>query len=29
MVGSQRTTASLVKCYSGELRKIAYPEIAC
>lgn len=29
MVGSQRTTASLIKCFSGELRKIAYPEILC
>jgi CRISP-associated protein Cas1 len=29
MVGSQRTTASLVKCYMGELRKIQYPEIKC
>jgi CRISPR-associated protein Cas1 len=25
MVGVQRTTASLYKCYSGELRKISYP----
>jgi CRISPR-associated protein Cas1 len=25
MVGVQRTTASLYKCFSGELRKIAYP----
>lgn len=25
MVGSQRTTSSLTKCYSGELRKIQYP----
>jgi CRISPR-associated endonuclease Cas1 len=27
MVGVQRTTASLYKCYSGELRKISYPEL--
>ena len=27
MVGVAQTTASLYKCYSGELRKIAYPEI--
>lgn len=27
MVGAQRTTASLMKCYSGELRKLLYPEI--
>lgn len=27
MVGVSQTTASLYKCYSGELRKIAYPEI--
>lgn len=27
MVGAQRTTASLVKCFSGEARKILYPEI--
>lgn len=26
MVGLQRTTASLVKCFSGETRKILYPE---
>lgn len=25
MVGVQRTTSSLYKCYSGELRKISYP----
>ena len=25
MVGLQRTTASLVKCYEGEIRKILYP----
>jgi len=25
MVGVQRTTASLYKCFSGELRKISYP----
>ena len=25
MVGSQRTTASLIKCFTGELRKIQYP----
>lgn len=29
MVGSQRTTASLVQCYTGESRKILYPEILC
>lgn len=28
MVSAQQTTASLYKCFSGELRKIAYPEIA-
>jgi CRISP-associated protein Cas1 len=27
MVGSQRTTASLMKCFMGEARKILYPEI--
>ena len=27
MVGVAQTTASLYKCFSGELRKIAYPEI--
>jgi len=27
MVGMQRTTASLVKCYTGELRKINYPTV--
>ncbi|MAM33798.1 MAG: subtype II CRISPR-associated endonuclease Cas1 [Micavibrio sp.] len=27
MVGMQRTTASLMQCYEGEKRKIAYPEI--
>ena len=27
MVGMQRTTASLMQCYEGERRKIAYPEI--
>ncbi len=26
MVGLQRTTSSLVKCFSGEVRKILYPE---
>jgi len=26
MVGLQRTTASLARCYSGESRKIIYPE---
>ncbi len=26
MVGLQRTTASLVKCFEGSLRKIVYPE---
>jgi CRISPR-associated protein Cas1 len=28
MVGLQRTTASLAKCYEGELRKIVYPKMA-
>ncbi|MCP5064142.1 MAG: type II CRISPR-associated endonuclease Cas1 [Ignavibacteriae bacterium] len=27
LVGVQRTTASLAKCYAGEMRKILYPEI--
>ena len=27
MVAVSQTTASLAKCYSGELRKIAYPQI--
>ncbi|MFO7444794.1 MAG: type II CRISPR-associated endonuclease Cas1 [Ignavibacteriaceae bacterium] len=27
MVGVQRTTASLAKCYSGETRKIVYPDL--
>ncbi|MCX6151995.1 MAG: type II CRISPR-associated endonuclease Cas1 [Ignavibacteriales bacterium] len=27
MVGAQRTTSSLSKCYAGELRKIYYPEL--
>ena len=27
MVATSQTTASLYKCFSGELRKIAYPEI--
>ena len=27
MVGMQRTTASLMKCYEGEARKILYPEL--
>lgn len=27
MVGATQTTASLYKCFSGELRKIAYPEM--
>ena len=26
MVGVSQTTASLAKCFSGELRRIAYPE---
>lgn len=26
MVGVSQTTASLYKCFSGELRRIAYPE---
>lgn len=29
MVGAQRTTASLVKCYQGTARKILYPELSC
>ena len=29
MVGAQRTTASLVKCYQGTARKILYPDLAC
>lgn len=28
MVGMQRTTASLAKCFSGETRKIIYPEFS-
>lgn len=28
MVGVSQTTASLYKCYAGEIRKISYPEIA-
>lgn len=28
MVATSQTTASLYKCFSGELRKIAYPEIS-
>ena len=28
MIAAQQTTASLYKCFSGELRKIAYPEMA-
>ena len=27
MVASAQTTATLFKCFSGELRKIAYPEM--
>ena len=27
MVAVQRTTASLAKCYQGDLRKLLYPEI--
>ena len=27
MVGMQRTTASLTKCFEGEARKILYPEV--
>jgi CRISP-associated protein Cas1 len=27
MIAAQQTTASLYKCFSGELRKIAYPEM--
>jgi CRISPR-associated protein Cas1 len=29
MVGAQRTTASLAKCYMGTARKILYPEAQC
>ena len=29
MVGVQRTTASLAKCFAGETRKILYPEMYC
>lgn len=29
MVGAQRTTASLVKCFQGHTRKIIYPTIIC
>lgn len=29
MVGAQRTTASLARCYLGKARKILYPEISC
>ncbi|MCZ2101788.1 MAG: type II CRISPR-associated endonuclease Cas1 [Chitinophagales bacterium] len=29
MVGAQRTTASLVKCYQGTARKILYPDLIC
>lgn len=29
MVGAQRTTASLVKCYQGSARKILYPDLSC
>lgn len=29
MVGAQRTTASLAKCYMGTARKILYPEAVC
>ncbi|CAG4992780.1 hypothetical protein DYBT9275_01035 [Dyadobacter sp. CECT 9275] len=29
MVDLQRTTALLVKCYEGSLRKISYPTIPC
>jgi len=27
MVGMQQTTASLAKCFAGEVRKIVYPEM--
>ena len=27
MVASSQTTSSLYKCFSGELRKVAYPEM--
>lgn len=29
LVGVSQTTSSLFKCFNGELRKIAYPEIKC
>lgn len=29
LVGAQRTTASLVKCYQGTARKILYPDLIC
>lgn len=29
MVGAQRTTASLAKCYQGTARKILYPDLIC
>jgi len=29
MVGTQRTAASLVKCFQGTARKILYPELSC
>ena len=27
MIAAQQTTASLYKCFSGELRRISYPEM--
>ena len=27
MIAASQTTASLYKCFSGELRKISYPEM--
>ena len=27
MIASQQTTASLYKCFAGEIRQIAYPEL--
>ena len=29
MVGVSQTTASLAKCFSGEVRKIVYPSFPC
>ena len=27
MIAAQQTTASLVKCFSGEIRRVSYPEM--